>query len=77
MYSVDWTIDFAFDYPVDCTPAKLRARLEYLSADWSGWENFPWRVTRSIHKYLTAESCSVLCSAAGAVPLLEAQYWKI
>ena len=23
------------------------------------------------------ESCSVLCSAAGAVPLLEAQYWKI
>ena len=52
MYNADWLIDFAFDYPVDCTPVLLRERLEYLSADWPGWENFPWRVTRSIHKFL-------------------------
>ena len=52
MVSVDWMIDFAFDFPVDCTPAMLLERLEYFSADWPGWENFPWRVTRSIHKFL-------------------------
>ena len=52
MVSVDWKIDFAFDFPVDCTPAKLLERLEYFSADWPGWENFPWRVVRSIHKFL-------------------------
>ena len=52
MYSASWIIDYAFDYPVDCTPAKLLERLEYFSADWPGWPNFPWRVTRSIHKFL-------------------------
>ena len=52
MYSAPWNIDYSFDYPVDCTPALLRGRLEYLSVDWPGWENFPWRVTRSIHKFL-------------------------
>ena len=52
MTSADWMIDFAFDYPVDCTPDKLLERLESLSTDWPGWDNFPWRVTRSIHKFL-------------------------
>ncbi|MFZ4397617.1 MAG: hypothetical protein ACOYOU_18555 [Kiritimatiellia bacterium] len=52
MYSADWLIDFAFDYPVDCTPAKLVERLEYFATDWPGWDNFPWRLTRIIHKFL-------------------------
>ena len=52
MYSVPWVIDFAFDYPAGCTPAQLRERLEHLSADWPGWPNFPWRVTRNIHHFL-------------------------
>lgn len=52
MYIVPWIIDFAFPYPSDCTRAQLLVILRRLAADWPGWPNFPWRVTRSIHKFL-------------------------
>ena len=47
-----WPIDFAFPFPAECTQEQLVAALELHAEKWPGWENFPWRVTRSVHEFL-------------------------
>ena len=52
MEQVNWPIDFAFPFPAECTQDKLVAALEQHASKWPGWDNFPWRVTRSIHEFI-------------------------
>ena len=52
MQDTTQTIDFSFDYPAGCTRAQLRTRLESLALNWPGWDNYPWRITRNIHRFI-------------------------
>ena len=52
MEAENWPIDFSFTYPVDCTREQLRKILTALSLHWPGWENYPWRITRNIHRLI-------------------------
>ena len=52
MQNTVWTIDFSFPYPPDCTLKVFRSRVEDLAAQWRGWDHFPWRVTRNIHRFV-------------------------
>jgi len=52
MRAEDWVIDFAFPYPNGCTREQLRRRLASLAAHWPGWDRYPWRITRNIHRFI-------------------------
>ena len=47
-----WPVSCAFSYPATCTLGGFEAQLEILAAEWHGWQGFPWRVTRNLHRYL-------------------------
>ena len=56
MEAENWPIDFSFTYPVDCTREQLRKILTALSLHWPGWEHYPWRITRNIHRLIDTPS---------------------
>ncbi len=45
-------VDYRFPYPGRCSQAQLMALLRMLAKGWHGWERFPWRVTRHLHRFL-------------------------
>lgn len=52
MQSISYPIDWSDDYPPNCTPRKLRKMLKEKAAHWRGWEEYPWYLTRTLHRHL-------------------------
>ena len=54
MKSAMWPVGYDFDYRKTLTVDALEARLAELAPEWPGWDHFPWRVTRNMHRYLSS-----------------------
>lgn len=44
-------IDWKIPYPENCTRDRLTRTLRELAAHWSGWDDFPWYLTRTLHRH--------------------------
>jgi len=49
--SFEYPIEWVFTYPPNCSRRKLRKLLKEYAAHWPGWENFPWYMTRILHRH--------------------------
>ena len=52
MQNEHWVIDFAFAYPPTCTREQFRRLLAAQAQHWPGWDHYPWRITRNIHRFI-------------------------
>jgi hypothetical protein len=50
--TVSYPIDWRVPYPDNCTRNTLRKHLRELAGHWPGWENFPWYLTRTLHRHV-------------------------
>jgi len=51
MQSMKFPIDWSDDIPPNCTRKKLRKFLKERAAHWHGWAEYPWYLTRTLHRY--------------------------
>ncbi len=52
MLDIAYPIDWSSDYPDNCTLPKLRSMLKKQAALWRGWDEFPWYLTRTLHRHM-------------------------
>ena len=52
MSTVPYPIDWSVPYLPDCSRNRLRKHLRELSGHWSGWDAFPWYLTRTLHRHM-------------------------
>jgi hypothetical protein len=52
MDKITYPIDWSFQYPPDCNERKLRKRLTDMAVHWRGWEDFPWYLTKTLHRQM-------------------------
>ena len=52
MSTVPYPIDWSVPYLPDCSRNRLRKHLREMSGHWPGWEEFPWYLTRTLHRHV-------------------------